>query len=526
MKGLLKRTSRLTSGQIAKGAALDAETLQSGAHLRAQKRLQLADMVIIGHGPDQLGVAAAGGVEVDFAGALQRACTFQQRQHDLLGHDAGLAEAEGVIVAADAGLGQPRPQQRGPRRQRKSAETAGTLGLGGQTNRPHPVIAPDFQDQPEHGRMQMEMAVGIDVIERKAGLLEGLELGAQFGLDLSAGAGQEEAAHSGLEEIGVKTAIGPDQRRQFARRQQRPAVDQHQMQPDPQFRQPPGALDGVGGGLGPHHQAGGGEDAIAGGPFHRLVNGEAEAEVIGGHDQSFHGVRNNLLLFFRLDRVYAPASRLTSPGVRPVPITRLVSFFTSLAVAFALLTAPQPAAAENGQASAIVSAFYATLLTTMKDGPKLKFAGRFERLTPAMAAAFDLPGMARIAAGAHWPNIKPEEQQKLVESFSRFSVASYAANFDGWSGESFEVLKESPAPGSGNAIIVETKLVPKGDDPVQLNYLLRPTASGLRIIDVFVNGTISQLAARRSEFASVLARDGAKGLNEMLEKRLKDLASK
>ena len=209
-----------------------------------------------------------------------------------------------------------------------------------------------------------------------------------------------------------------------------------------------------------------------------------------------------------------------------MPITRFVSFFAGLAVAFALLTAPQPAAAETGTASAIVSSFYATLLATMKDGPKLKFAGRVDRLTPAMAIAFDLPSMTRIAAGAHWPNIKPEEQQKLVESFSRFSVASYAANFDGWSGESFEVLKETTAQGNNNTIIVETKLVPKGGDPVQLNYLLRPTASGLRIIDVFVNGTISELAARRSEFASVLAREGAKGLNEMLEKRFKDLASK
>ena len=205
---------------------------------------------------------------------------------------------------------------------------------------------------------------------------------------------------------------------------------------------------------------------------------------------------------------------------------RFMPIFARLAVVIALLAAPQLAAAQTGPAAAAVGGFYDTLLATMKNGPALKFAGRVEKLTPAMAAAFDLATMARIAAGAHWPTIKPEEQKALVDSFSRFSVASYAANFDNWSGERFEVLKESPAPGAGGGVIVETKLVPKTGDAVQLNYLLRPGTAGLRIIDVFVNGTISELAARRSEFASVLTRDGAKGLTDMLEKRFKDLAAK
>lgn len=209
-----------------------------------------------------------------------------------------------------------------------------------------------------------------------------------------------------------------------------------------------------------------------------------------------------------------------------MPAFRIVPFFAGLALAFALLAPPHAAAAETGAASAVVGGFYDTLLATMKDGPALKFAGRVQRLSPSITGAFDLATMTRIAAGAQWPAIKPEEQKQLIESFSRFSVASYAANFDSWSGERFEVLKESPAPGNGGGVIVETRLVPKSGDPVQLNYLLRPGSGGLHIIDVFVNGTISELAARRSEFASVLSRDGAKGLHEMLENRFKELSAK
>ncbi len=208
-------------------------------------------------------------------------------------------------------------------------------------------------------------------------------------------------------------------------------------------------------------------------------------------------------------------------------VSPLIPFCSRLAVICALLAAPPVYAADAGSASAIVGGFYNVLLDTMKKGPDLKFSGRVKQLTPALATAFDLAAMTRIAAGAQWPTIKPEEQRQLVDSFSRFSVASYAANFDGWSGERFEVLKEGPVPGGGNGgVIVETKLVMKSGEEVQLNYLLRPGSGGLHIIDVFVHGTISELAARRSEFSSVLARDGAKGLHEMLDKRVADLAAK
>jgi phospholipid transport system substrate-binding protein len=39
------------------------------------------------------------------------------------------------------------------------------------------------------------------------------------------------------------------------------------------------------------------------------------------------------------------------------------------------------------------------------------------------------------------------------------------------------------------------------------------------VIDVYLSGTISELASRRSEFAAVLQRDGAEGLVRLLEQR-------
>jgi len=224
---------------------------------------------------------------------------------------------------------------------------------------------------------------------------------------------------------------------------------------------------------------------------------------------------------------------LSSPSSLPPQRRRPVGAAVfSLAVALAaalpvcLPAAGASAAVAETGASGIVRQFYDALLSTMKDGPQLRFQGRFERLTPAVTQAFDLPAMTRIAAGAQWPAVKPEDQQRLIDAFSRFSVANYAANFDSFGGERFEVVGEAPAPSGTGGVIVETRLVPKSGDPVQLNYLLRPGKSGLRILDVYVNGTISELASRRSEFASVLNTDGADGLTKLLETKVRDLAKK
>jgi len=58
---------------------------------------------------------------------------------------------------------------------------------------------------------------------------------------------------------------------------------------------------------------------------------------------------------------------------------------------------------------------------------------------------------------------------------------------------------------------------------VQLNYLMREGEGGWQILDVFLKGTISELATRRSEFSTVLRRDGAPALVQLIENRAADL---
>jgi phospholipid transport system substrate-binding protein len=194
-------------------------------------------------------------------------------------------------------------------------------------------------------------------------------------------------------------------------------------------------------------------------------------------------------------------------------------------VALAVMLAISPAAglgAQEAEPSAVVSTFQDRLLATMKEGRALGFEGRYQRLLPAMEDAFDLPQMARIVVGARWTKMSEAEQKQVVDLFREFSVSTYASEFSDFGGERFEIGGEQVQAGVGT--IVETRLILTEGSPIALNYLLRQTPAGWRIVDIYLAGTISELARRRDEFASIIRNQGVDGLIALLKRKNQELA--
>ncbi len=204
-------------------------------------------------------------------------------------------------------------------------------------------------------------------------------------------------------------------------------------------------------------------------------------------------------------------------------ISRRIVLCTLAACACAIQTPLEAFAAGDEGAAAPVQSFYDTLIQAMKGGAKLGFKGRRDLLAPSIEKSFDLPLMTRLTTGLEWQNLSAEDQQKLIAAFSEFSIATYANQFDDYSGERFDVDPNPVKTDSGD-VIVKTKLVQVKDEPVQLDYLMRQGSSGWKIIDIYLSGTISQLAARRSEFSAVLRRDGIVGLINLLHQKTAQLA--
>lgn len=174
--------------------------------------------------------------------------------------------------------------------------------------------------------------------------------------------------------------------------------------------------------------------------------------------------------------------------------------------------------AQEANATAGIQRLYDALLGAMKAGPQLSFQQRYERLAPTIRATFDLPLMSRIAVGPEWAKLAPDQQQRISEAFARYTIATYANRFGEYAGERFEV---NPTPTANpNGIVVQSGIVKSNGEKVALDYLMHKSADALwKVIDVYLTGSISQLASLRSEFVAVLQRDGADGLIRLLERR-------
>jgi len=191
----------------------------------------------------------------------------------------------------------------------------------------------------------------------------------------------------------------------------------------------------------------------------------------------------------------------------------------------ALLCAPAlPAWAEIEATDAAVTrirVFYDALLSVMKQADKLGIRGRYDKLAPTVRSTFDLAAMTRIAVGPEWNSIPPEQQVALIDNFTQMTIATYANRFDSYSGERFEVDATAEPRNTGR--IVHTKLFPSTGDPVTLNYLMRGSGDGWSVVDVYLTGTISELATRRSEFGAILKSGGPNALIDSLRQQTEKL---
>jgi phospholipid transport system substrate-binding protein len=159
----------------------------------------------------------------------------------------------------------------------------------------------------------------------------------------------------------------------------------------------------------------------------------------------------------------------------------------------------------------------------MKQGAATTFEGREAALSPEVRQDFDLAAMTRIIVGPPWKNLSTADRQDVTAAFSDYSVANYAQRFKSYSGERFEV-DPVPSAMAGGDCVVHTKLHTGDPEPVQLDYLMRLRDGRWRIIDVFLSGTISELAARRSEYSLVLRTGGARALVDLLKKKAAELS--
>ncbi len=117
--------------------------------------------------------------------------------------------------------------------------------------------------------------------------------------------------------------------------------------------------------------------------------------------------------------------------------------------------------------------------------------------------------MARLAVGSSWASLTEAQRQQIIESFGRYISAIYADRFDSYNGQKLEVTGEQPSP---FGVIVRSRIIRSDGEPLEVDYMMRRNGDSWLISDVYWDGAISEVAARRSEFTAIVKKEGTEGL--------------
>ena len=202
----------------------------------------------------------------------------------------------------------------------------------------------------------------------------------------------------------------------------------------------------------------------------------------------------------------------TQPIATKTPIWKLAALAAGLGLG--ALSYPVHAAPASGGDT--VRCLYDALLNTMKSGRTLGQSGRFAQLAPVIRRSFDIASMARLSVGQSWTGLNEAQRQQMTESFGRYMSAVYADRFDSYAGQKLEVTDESPAP---SGIMVKSQIIKANGEPVKVDYMMRRSGESWLISDIYLDGAISEVATRRSEFAAIIRADGIDGLIAALNRK-------
>lgn len=175
-----------------------------------------------------------------------------------------------------------------------------------------------------------------------------------------------------------------------------------------------------------------------------------------------------------------------------------------------------------GQAAAFIRSLGAELLAIQAgagdgagDGAA---AARSARLEGLIRRGFDLDLTSQLVLGKYWNRATQAHRQAFKELFAQYLLHNYARHLKAYRVETLAIVSSNPVGKSD--FLVETRVEgAQGDDPANQVWRLRRRDGGFKIIDVHVDG-ISLALTERSQFGSVIRRNGLDGMLSALRKRV------
>ena len=188
-----------------------------------------------------------------------------------------------------------------------------------------------------------------------------------------------------------------------------------------------------------------------------------------------------------------------------------------LQIIFLLMMVTDGHANDQSQAMERITTFHGYLLAMMQGDGGAGFESRYIYLEPKVAETFHIPTMAARMSGRTGAKASEAAMRQFEQVFLGFTVANYITNFKNFDGQSFETVGVERVR-SGDAIRVQTVLKTR-DKKVRLDYIMESRGFGWQVVDILLEGSISEVTRRAAEFRKILRASGLEGLTIALKEK-------
>ena len=139
------------------------------------------------------------------------------------------------------------------------------------------------------------------------------------------------------------------------------------------------------------------------------------------------------------------------------------------------------------------------------------------KMQKIISDTYDVERMLFLIIRESWKISEDKPRANLKKVFEEYIAKNYIRRFSSIKKLEFDKLNIKKV--GNNYLMAKTKLIINSNDEVALSYLLNQTNKNWKIFDVLIDGSISEIATKKSEFKSFTKENDLRSLLEALKKK-------
>ena len=151
---------------------------------------------------------------------------------------------------------------------------------------------------------------------------------------------------------------------------------------------------------------------------------------------------------------------------------------------------------------------------------KLSQNEKQKKLITVFEQTVDTKWIGRFVLGRYYNTATAAQKKQYDDIYHEFLIRSYVPRFKDYKGQKFE-LTETRKDGKGE-YLVKTLITSANEPSIRVDYRVRDVGDSFKVSDIISEG-VSLINTQRSEFGSVVSREGMDYLIEKLKERLTKL---